>query len=207
MALRAVKPPDGLQTLAEARIVQPRLAAEEAEREAQVAWREAGEVLRDRPFQGGWVGGRAVDHADLEVEDRAYQKLALACAEGNHGRACGFEGEVVAHAAHPHPVVEAVHRERAGGEPRGLEAARADLGRLRRVGRRLGDVHGLPRGAGGAMQADDELTYGREVVAEGWVRCLGFPQHRLVAEGEGGQVLQPLRHVPASPKPGKEGRL
>ena len=78
--------------------------------------------------------------------------------------------------------------------PGGLEAARADSGRLRRVGLRLGDVHGLARGAGGAMQADDELTHGREVVAEGRMCGLGFAQHRFVAEGERGQVLQPLRH-------------
>ena len=148
-----------------------------------------------------------MDHTDLEVEDRAYQELALARAEGNHGGSCGFEGEVVAHAAHPHPVVEAVHRERAGGEPRGLEAARADLGRLRRVGLRLGDVHGLAGGAGGAVQADDELTHGREVVAEGRMYRLGLAQHRLVAEGKRGQVFQPLRHRAVGPQPGEEGRL
>ena len=53
------------------------------------------------------------------------------------------------------------------------------------------------------MQADDELTHGSEVVAERRVRRLGLAQHRLVAEGEGGQVLQPLRHVSGRPTAGQ----
>ena len=164
-------------------------------------------MLRDRPLQGGGVGGGAVDHADLEVEDRAYQQLAVSRAEGDHGGTCGLEGEMVAHAAHPHPVVEAVDRECAGGEPGSLEAARADRGRLRRVGLGLGDVHGLAGRARGAVQADDELAHCREIVAEGRMCRLGLAQHRLVAEGKRRQVLKSLRHRAAGPEPGEEGRL
>ena len=56
------------------------------------------------------------------------------------------------------------------------------------------------------MEADDELPRGREVVAEGRVRGLGLAQHPLVAEGERGEILQPLRHLLVRPQSGEEGR-
>ena len=200
------EPPHRFEARAEARLVKAGLAAEEGEPEPEVARREAGELLGDGALQSGGVRGRAMDRGNLEVQDRAHQQRTVSHAEGDHRRARRLQGEVVAHAPHPHLIVEAMDRECAGRQPRGAEGAGADLGRLCRIGLGLGDVHRLAGGAGGAVQADDALGRGREIIAEGRMRSLGLPQHPLIAEREGWQILQPLRHPLAGPKPGQEGR-
>ena len=136
-------------------IVHPRLAAEQAEPQAEIARFQAGKMLGQRAFQHRRIGRRAGDRGDRQFADRLHQQPALADAERNDRGAGGFQRGVVGEAAHPQPVVQAVHHAVPRPEPRGRLRPRADHRGLMRVAGRQREVHRRARGAGGAMHARD----------------------------------------------------
>ena len=198
--------PGRLQAPAEFRIVQPALAAEQPEPEAEVARPQVGEPLGDHPLQHRRIGGRAGDGGDPQLPDGADQQLGVADPEGHDGGARRLQRRMVGVAAHPQPIVEAMDDAMAGPEPARRLGPGADDRGLLRIARRQRQVHRRPARAGGAVDARDPVLRRRQIVPERRMRPLALPQHLLVDERQLRQPLQPPRRLRPRPDPPMQRR-
>ena len=198
--------PGGFQPAAEIGVVEPGLAAEQAQPQAEVARLEIGKMLGDDALEHRRVGGRAGDRGDPELADGADQQLRVADPEGDDGSARRLQRGVVGEPADPQPVIEAVNDAMAGAEPARRLGARADHGGLPGIAGGEREVHRRTRRSRGAVDADHLAGRRRQVVAEGRLFALALPQHLLVGQRQVGQVLQPARRRHALPGPAMQRR-
>ena len=199
-------PPGVAQPCAEGRVVQPRLPPEEAQLQAKVARLQAGEVLGDHPFKHRRIGWRARDRRDPHLADGVDQKIGRPDAKGHHQRARRLKRHVIGQPAHPHLIVQAMHHRMIRRQPGRTVTAPADLLRDPRVTCRQREVHRLPRGARGPVQAVGERARRGEVVAEGRMVGLRLAQLRLVRQRKLRQVAQVFWRCPPLPEGAVKGR-
>ncbi len=188
------------QPRAQGRIVEARLAAEEAEPQAQIPGRQAREALFEHPLQHGRIGRRAGDRVDADLADRADQKLAPADPERHHEGTRLLQGQVIGEPAHPHLIAQAMDDGMPGPEAGGAVAPPAhDLGDVAVLGRQS-QVHRLAGGARGAVEADRGGAWRGEVAAEGRMQGLRAAERGLVGQRQRCEILQIGRRLPASPE-------
>ena len=176
-----------------------RLAPEQAKPQSQIARAKLREMLGEHAFQHGGIGGRAGDRSDAEFVDGSDQKLRLADPERHDSRASRLQRRVVGVAAHPQPVVQAMHDAIAGSEARRRLRTRADHRGFMRVPRRQREVHCRARGARGSMNPRHTIRWRGEVIAERRMGALAFTQRLLVDQRQVGQGIQPPRRHHAGP--------
>ena len=119
------KAPGVLEAAPEVGVVEPRLAAEQRDAQAEVARLQVG-LLAEHLREQRRIRRRARDGVHAEVADHLDQPARVADAERHDGRAGRLEDQVVREAARPHLVVEAVHDAVGGKQAGGAHAARAD---------------------------------------------------------------------------------
>ncbi len=174
--------PGFLEPGTERRLVEPRLAAEQAEPQSEIDRPQPGKVFVDRLLEHFRIRRRARNRVDAELADGVDQLPRAADAERHDRRAGSLETGMVAVTTHPQAIVQTMHDAVARTEAGGALCATGDARGHARIGFAEREVHGHTGSAGSAVHPADLARFAGEIRSERRVAALILADRFLVGQ-------------------------